>query len=346
MKVVFLDRDGVLLFEPQDDFKVDSLSKYRVLPNVIPVLKRFTCEGYQLVMVTNQDDLGSASFPIENFNICQDKLIQDLANEGIEFIKLFVCPHSKLQNCDCRKPRTGMVDDFLKCNSIDYKRSFMVGDRDTDMEFASNIGIRGFKKLCNADFPRIASMDRITLETEIFVQANLDGEGKFEIDTGLKFLDHMLEQFAKHALIDLTIFAKGDLQVDEHHTVEDVAITLGQVLKSALGDCKGIERYGFLLPMDESLCEVALDLGGRAELVFNVDFKREFVGDLPTELVKHFFKSLADNLKATIHINLKYGENDHHKIEAIFKAFARSFRSAIEKNVRLQNKLPSTKGIL
>ncbi len=344
MKIAFIDRDGVIINEPQDTFQVDSLEKLIILPNATRVMKRLINEGYKLVMVSNQNGIGTLSFPTENFEIPQNELLRQLKEQGVTFYKVFVCPHFAKNNCDCRKPKTGLVDDFLGDAEIDFAKSFMVGDRETDMQFAKNIGVRGFKKNTNSPFNRIASVQRTTTETDIFCQVNLDGEGNYQISTGLSFFDHMLEQIVKNSLMDITIDAKGDLQIDEHHTVEDTALVLGETIAKALDDFKAIERYGFTLPMDEALAEVVIDLGGRPNLVFNADFKREFVGDLPTELIKHFFKSLSDNLRATIHINLKAGENDHHKIEAIFKAFGRALRFAIEQNERY--KLPSTKGLI
>jgi len=226
------------------------------------------------------------------------------------------------------------------------EKSFMLGDRKSDEEFAQNIGVRFFQTEVNGTFPRLASIERNSKETQIFVRCNLDGHGTFNIDSGVNFLNHMLEQFSKHSLIDLDIKARGDLHVDNHHTIEDVGLVLGETIRKALGDKKGIKRYGFLLPMDDTLAEVAIDLSGRPYLVFNCDFKREQVGDLPTEMLEHFFESVAQTLKANIHINIRYSKNEHHKIEAMFKAFAKSLRMAIEADSRQKNKLPSTKGIL
>lgn len=344
MKIAFIDRDGVIINEPQDTFQIDSLDKLQFLPNAIKTMKRLIDEDYKLVMVSNQNGIGTPSFPTEDFEIPQNELLRLLKEECITFYKVFVCPHFAKDNCNCRKPKTGLVDDFLKNTEIDYAKSFMIGDRETDMQFAENIGVRGFKKDTNSPFNRLASVQRTTTETDIFCQVNLDGEGKYQISTGLNFFDHMLEQIAKNSLVDITINTKGDLQIDEHHTVEDTALVLGETIAKALDDFKAIERYGFTLPMDEALAEVAIDLGGRPNLVFNTEFNREYVGDLPTELVKHFFKSLSDNLKATIHINLKAGENEHHKIEAIFKAFGRALRAAIEQNQKY--KITSTKGLI
>lgn len=346
MKIAFLDRDGTLIFEPRDTGKVDSLERLKILPGVIDGLKMLAADDYKLVMVSNQNGIGTADFPREAFEIPQARLLEIFKSEGLEFYGIFVCPHKPEDGCDCRKPKIGLVEDFLKSEKIDFEQSFMLGDRDTDLEFATNIGVTGFRMMTNSAFPRMASLKRKTGETEVLIMANLDGCGNYKIDTGVKFLDHMLQQFSKHSLIDLVIEADGDLQVDEHHTVEDVAIVLGQVLNRALGEKKGLKRYAFTLPMDDTLVEAALDLGGRAYLVFNAEFRREMVGDLPTELVEHFFRSLAENLRSNIHINVRYSRNEHHQIEAIFKAFARAFRSAIEIDKRLTDQLPSTKGII
>jgi len=345
MKIAFLDRDGVLINEPQDNFRIDSLKKLKILPDVFENLKRFVDEGYKLVMVSNQNGIGKNGFSKKGFYEAQNELLRRLKNEGIEFYKIFICPHTEAENCDCRKPKIGLVKDFLKGlgKDFDKMRSFMVGDRETDIELAKNIGVRGFLKPNNSPFPRIASFERKTSETEIFAQINLDGRGISVINTGIEFFDHMLEQFAKNALVDLFIFARGDLKVDEHHTVEDTGIVLGNVILKALGELKGIERYGFVLPMDESLAGVSIDLSGRPYLSFNAEFKREKAGEFPTELTEEFFRALSNNLMAAIHINLFYGKNDHHKIEAIFKCFGRALRAAAEKNERLKGISISTK---
>jgi len=345
-KIAFLDRDGVLINEPQDDFQIDSLEKLIILPNVKNELRKLIKSGYELVMVSNQNGIGTPSFPQEDFDIPQNEFERILKENGIEFNEIFVCPHLPEENCSCRKPKTGLVDEYLKNTEIDYEKSFMVGDRETDMQFAKNVGIKGYLKGVNYPFPRIGMIERKTKETDIFVQCNLDGQGKYQIDTGIKFFDHMLEQLSKHSLIDITIKCNGDLKVDEHHTIEDVGIALGEALSEALGERKGIKRYGFLLPMDEALIEVALDLGGRSNLIFNGDFKREFVGDMPTEMVKEFFKALSDKLKSTIHINVKYGDNEHHKIEGIFKAIAKSLQLACKQDKRIKEELPSTKELI
>ncbi len=345
-KVAFLDRDGVLIYEPPDTRQIDSLEKLQVLPGVIEGLKHLQRNGYCLVMVSNQDGLGTLSFPQDAFDLVQNKLLETFRQQGISFDEIFICPHFEADNCPCRKPKTSLLDDFLKTQTIDYQKSFVVGDRESDSELAKNIGVRIYRTDTNGKFPRIATVERATKETQIFIQCNLDGQGNFAIDTGLNFFNHVLEQFSKHSLIDLVIEAKGDLHIDEHHTVEDVGLVLGKALSEALGGRKGIKRYGFLLPMDDTLVEAAVDLGGRPYLVFNCDFTREKVGDLPTELVEHFFKSVADTLKGNIHINVRYSKNEHHKIEGMFKAFAKAMKMAVTADPRLKDALPSTKGIL
>ncbi len=346
IKIAFLDRDGTLIYEPPDTKQVDSLDKLKILPNAIEGLRVLLQQGYKLVMVSNQDGLGTKSFPWKNFELVQNKLLKDLQNSGIVFDEVFICPHFAKNKCNCRKPKIGLIKKFLKNNPVDYEKSFLVGDRESDEKLAKNIKVKFYSMTTNSSFPRIASIERSTKETEVFAQCNLDGQGNFDIDTGMNFFNHMLEQLSKHSLIDLTVKAKGDLQVDNHHTIEDVGLALGQAVFQALGERKGIKRYGFLLPMDDTLVEVAVDLGGRPYLVFNCDFKREKVGDLPTEMVEHFFLSVAESLKTNIHINVKYSRNEHHKIEAIFKAFAKALRMAIDKDFRQAGVLPSTKGIL
>ncbi len=346
LKIAFLDRDGVLIYEPEDTKQIDSLEKLKILPGVAAGLKSLLNSGYKLIMVSNQDGLGTESFPAPDFKVVQDRFLGMLKEEDIYFYKVFICPHFEKDKCNCRKPKIGLVKKFLAEEPIDFKKSFMVGDRKSDEKFAENIGVRFYQVEANRIFPRLASIERKTKETEVFVRCNLDGKGTFNIDTEINFFNHMLEQLSKHSLVDLDIKAKGDLKVDNHHTMEDVGLSLGQALLQALGDRKGIKRYGFLLPMDDTLVEVAIDLGGRPYLVFNCDFKREKVGDLPTEMVEHFFRSVAESLKANIHINVKYSRNEHHKIEAIFKAFAKSLQMAVETDPRQENKLPSTKGTL
>jgi imidazoleglycerol-phosphate dehydratase/histidinol-phosphatase len=346
LKFVFLDRDGTLISEPPHTKQIDSLEKLEILPGVVEGLTRLKGEGYRFVMVSNQDGRGTASFPEEDFQGPQRTLLDQLRSAGIEFYRVLICPHLPQDGCACRKPQTGLLQDFLKQETVDLDRSIVVGDRDVDMDFARRLGIWGVQMETNGPFPRIASVSRSTNETDIFVQCNLDGRGNFQIDTGLKFFDHMLEQLSRHGLIDLRVWARAESDTDGHHLVEDVGLALGQALSNALGSRKGISRYGFLLPMDDSLAEVALDLSGRPYLVFNCRFKRENLGDLPTEMVEHFFRSLADSLRANIHVNIRYGRNEHHKIEAVFKACGRALRMACERDCRLADVLPSTKGVL
>ena len=346
VKVAFIDRDGTIIDETAVTFQVDALEKLRILPGAINGLKRMQQDGYELVMISNQDGLGTPSFPNNNFEPAQNEMLRIFEEQGIKFGEVFICPHFPEDECACRKPKTGLVKKFLKSSPIDYEKSFVVGDRKSDVDFAKNIGIRFYEMETNGTFPRIASVERETKETRIFVQCNLDGSGQSAIDTGLNFLNHMLEQVSKHSLIDLTVKAEGDLHIDEHHTVEDIGLALGAAFLSALGEKKGINRYGFLLPMDDTLVETAIDLGGRPYAVFNAEFKREYVGDLPTELVEHFFRSLAESLKANIHINVKYSKNEHHKIEAIFKSFAKALKMAVSLDPRAKGELPTTKGLL
>ena len=346
MKIAFLDRDGTLIFEPPDTKQIDSIEKLKILPGVIDGLKKLQADGFQLVMVSNQDGLGSATFPKKCFTAAQNEFLKRLKKEGIEFYKICICPDRKEDNCNCRKPKTGLVDSFLKKENINREQSFVLGDRATDMEFAQNIGVAGFKMQTNGAFPRIATVQRTTKETNINIACNLDGQGNFRIDTGLGFFNHLLEQFSKHSLIDLAITARGDLEIDEHHTIEDTALCLGECLAKALGQRKGIQLYGFLLPMDDTLVEVAIDLGGRPYFIFDAKFTREYVGDMPTEMIEHFFKSLSDALKANIHLKVRYSKNTHHQAEAIFKAFSKAMRQAVDADPRAPNILPSTKGIL
>lgn len=345
-KFAFIDRDGTLIYEPEETKQIDSLAKLRILPNAISGMQKLIKSGYQLVMISNQDGLGTKSFPKQNFLKPQNAMLKIFKKNKINFYKIFICPHLPAKNCACRKPKLGLLNNFLNEENIDYQNSIMIGDRPSDQIFAENLKIKFIAMPTNGLFPRFALMNRTTKETQINIELNLDGTGKYNINTGIGFLNHMLELFSKHSLIDLNIKANGDLNVDEHHTVEDIGIVLGQAIKQALGDKKGIKRYGFLLPMDESLAQVAMDLGGRSYLVFKYQPKREFVGDLPTELLEDFFQAIAENLGCNLHINIKYGRNEHHKIEAIFKAFAKTMKMAIETDPRAINLLPSTKGKL
>jgi imidazoleglycerol-phosphate dehydratase/histidinol-phosphatase len=354
-RVLFLDRDGTLNEEPPDE-QVDSLEKIRLMPGVVPALLELKRAGYRFVMVTNQDGLGTPSLPREKFDQAHGFILRLLASQGIEFDEVFICPHFKAQHCACRKPNPGLVLGYLDAHPLDAARSFMIGDRDTDMEFAANIGVQGLRVRLGGPeqetWPaiverilgcaRVAHVRRTTKETDVLIDLDLSREGPTEISTGLGFFDHMLEQVAKHGGFALRLACKGDLHIDEHHTVEDCALALGAALREALGDKRGIARYGFLLAMDEAEAQVALDISGRPYFVWEGRFDRERVGGLPTELVAHFFRSLAESLGAALHVRVR-GENSHHMIEACFKAVGRSLRQAIR---REGADLPSTKGVL
>lgn len=349
--ILFVDRDGTLIKEPAD-CQVDRLHKVELLPDVIAALLRLAKHGYRFVMVTNQDGLGTKSFPQEEFDACQNHVLGIFTSQGVDFDEIFVCPHLADAGCACRKPKAGLLTQYLARTDIDSRASAVVGDREADIELARNLGLRGFHIGNGTSWPEIAdslcaqnrqgTMERKTSETSIRVAVDLDASGPIQVQTGIGFYDHMLEQIAKHGGFSLQVECDGDLTVDEHHTVEDTAICIGAAIRKALGDKRGIDRYGFLLPMDESEAQVALDLSGRAFSVFDGDFRREKVGDLPTELVPHFFRSLADSMSATLHLAVT-GENEHHMIEACFKSVGRALRQAIRCE---GNELPSTKGVL
>jgi len=350
-KILFIDRDGTIIIEPSDK-QIDSLAKLSFVPDVIPSLISLRDKGFKFVIVSNQDGLGTQSFLKNTFEAPHNKMLEILSSQGIEFESIKICPHFSSEACRCRKPQLGLVTEFLRDRTIDWNNSFVIGDRSTDIDLAHNMGIPGFQitNLCGWKNivnqitlkNRYAKKTRITNETNVVVSCEINGNLVSHIQTGLKFFDHMLDQVAKHSGIALNIVASGDLEVDEHHLVEDVAITLGQVLKEALGDKIGINRFGFFLPMDDCAAKIAIDLSGRSYCNFKAEFKRDMVGDLPTEMVKHFYRSLADELKANITIELS-GENDHHKIESSFKAFGRSLRQAVALS-EFANELPSTKG--
>jgi imidazoleglycerol-phosphate dehydratase / histidinol-phosphatase len=354
-RILFLDRDGTLNEETADE-QIDSLEKIRLMPGAVPALLDLKAAGFAFVMVSNQDGLGSAAFPQANFARAHRFILDLFASQGIEFEAIFICPHFKREDCVCRKPKIGMVQDFLAAEAIDKARSFMIGDRDTDMEFAANIGVQGLRIRIDGaaeeawaaiarrilEQSRSARLHRKTKESDIEVSIDLSREGPTSIATGLGFFDHMLEQIAKHGGFALEMRCNGDLHIDEHHTVEDCALALGGALRSALGDKRGIARYGFLLAMDEAEAQIALDISGRPYFVWEGRFNRERVGELPTELVPHFFRSFAETLGAALHISVR-GENSHHMIEACFKGVGRTLRQAI----RLEgHELPSTKGSL
>lgn len=365
MKAIFIDRDGTIIREPEDE-QIDSLEKLEFVPGVISALRSLVGKGYELVMVSNQDGLGTDSFPEETFHPAHDKMLKTLAGEGVEFDDQLIDCSFPEDNLPTRKPGIGMLTEYID-GDYDLSESFVIGDRLTDMQLAVNLGAQGIMlaKPQEDDLPegcvlatddwheiarfilshgRSATIDRSTSETEIHVEVDLDGYGKSEIDTGLKFFDHMLWQLPHHAGISLVVKCKGDLEVDEHHTMEDVAIALGDALLKALGDKRGIERYGFVLPMDESRAMVLIDLGGRIEFQWSVPFTREYVGDTPTEMFRHFFQSLCCAMKCNLHIEAT-GDNNHHLIEGVFKAFARALRMAIHRNP-FSYELPSSKGVL
>ena len=373
-KALFIDRDGTIIVEPPITFQVNNLEELEFLPKVLRNLHFIRQKlDFEFVMVTNQDGLGTAVYPQENFDSVQNKMLQTLENEGITFDDILIDKTFPEENAPTRKPRIGLLGKYLTGN-YDLAHSFVIGDRITDVELAKNLACKAiflqekdfaekilqenslsdFCALATTDWDKIteflfagerrATIQRTTKETDIFVEMNLDGSGKTSISTGLHFFDHLLDQIGKHSGMDLTIRVKGDLEVDEHHTIEDTAIALGEAIYKALGDKRGIERYGFALPMDDCLCQAALDFGGRAWLVWEADFKREKVGDVPTEMFLHFFKSLSDSAKMNLNIKAE-GNNEHHKIEGIFKALARALKMAIRRDI-FNYELPSTKGVL
>lgn len=372
-RALFIDRDGTLVIEPPVDYQLDSFDKLEFYPKVIRNLYFIRKQlDFEWVMVTNQDGLGTPSFPEETFWPVHNLIMKTLKGEGIVFEDILIDRSFPEDNSPNRKPRTGMLGKYLS-GDYDLENSYVIGDRPTDMELAYNLGAKGIwlheaddtdeellarmpqrPVLITSDWDRIseflfagermAEIHRVTKETDVYIRLNLDGTGDTHIATGLGFFDHMLEQIGKHAGMDLTIQVKGDLQVDEHHTIEDTALALGEALRKALGDKRGIERYGYTLPMDDCLCSVVLDFGGRPWLVWDVDFKRERVGDVPTEMFLHFFKSLSDAARMNLNIKAE-GQNEHHKIEGIFKALARSLKMAVRRDIYHYN-LPSTKGLI
>lgn len=354
--ILFIDRDGTLIEEPAD-FQIDAYEKLRFVPQVIPALLKLRDAGYQFVIVSNQDGLGSDSYPRASFDGPNDLMLQIFESQGISFRDVLIDCSWPQDNAPTRKPGIGLMTAYLQDRSIDWARSGMVGDRITDLQFADNLNIRGFQLRTEqfggewdwpgiahalADAPRTAVVQRNTKETRIRVELDLDRAADARIHTGLPFFDHMLEQIGKHGGFALDIQAEGDLHIDEHHTIEDTGLALGQALREALGDKRGIGRYGFTLPMDETLASAALDFSGRPYFVFEGEFKRERVGDMPTELVPHFFRSLCDASGLNLNLQVR-GDNDHHKVEACFKALARALRPAL---ARQGTALPSTKGAL
>lgn len=373
-KILFIDRDGTLVLEP-DDEQIDSLEKLEFYPEVFTYLGKISKElDYELVMVTNQDGLGTKSFPEEFFWPAHNKLLNSFKNEGVTFSEIFIDRSFPNDNASTRKPRTGMLTNYLDNSEYNLSESYVIGDRISDMELAKNLNSKGIlinidniklKEETKNDFDDVISLktnswseiyshlklkDRVvkkkrkTNETDIVMNLNLDGKGESTIDTGISFFDHMLDQLARHGGIDLDLKINGDLDVDEHHTIEDTGIILGEAFHDALGEKIGIERYGFCLPMDDCLAQVSIDFGGRSWLVWEAEFKREMIGKMPTEMFMHFFKSFCDGAKANLHIKAE-GKNEHHKIEAIFKAFARTIKQAIKRDPEKMI-LPSTKGNL
>ncbi|MBL4635101.1 MAG: bifunctional histidinol-phosphatase/imidazoleglycerol-phosphate dehydratase HisB [Kofleriaceae bacterium] len=351
-KVLFVDRDGTILVEPEEDRQVDSLAKTQFVPGAIGALSKLSALGYRLVLVSNQDGLGTSSFPRETFEPPHRWMLETLRGEGVEFDEEFVCPHTAEDQCGCRKPRAGLLTKYLARTTIDMNRSYVIGDRDSDIGLAETIGVSGLMLGRDGDWPallrritsknRRAYVKRSTNETNIEVSVDLAQTGPVQIETGIGFFDHMLEQLGRHGGFALDVKVTGDLHVDAHHTVEDTALAIGQALASALGEKRGIARYGFLLPMDESLATVSLDLSGRAHTSFNAEFPADKVGELPTALVPHFFRSLCASMGATLHMEVR-GQDTHHMVEAAFKGFARTLRTAIE--IRSEG-IPSTKGVL
>lgn len=354
--ILFVDRDGTLIEEPAD-FQIDAYEKIRFVRDVIPAMLKLRDAGYQFVIVSNQDGLGSEGYPQASFDGPNDLMLQIFASQGIVFRDVLIDGSWPHDNAPTRKPGIGMMLPYLQDRSIDWARSAMVGDRPTDIQFAQNMNIRGFQLRTAqfggewdwngiahelADAPRRATVQRNTKETRIRVEVDLDRTAEPQTHTGLPFFDHMLEQIGKHGGFALSVQAEGDLHIDEHHTIEDTGLALGQALREALGDKRGIGRYGFTLPMDETLASAALDFSGRPYFVFEGEFKRERVGDMPTELVPHFFRSLCDASGLNLHLSVR-GDNDHHKVEACFKALARALRQALP---RQGTALPSTKGAL
>ena len=350
---LFVDRDGTLIEEPPDE-QVDSLSKVRFMPGVFAALAELRRLGYRLVMVTNQDGLGTPSFPQPAFEEAQHFILEAFRSQGIEFDAIFVCPHFPADACVCRKPKVGLLTDYLREHEVALEASAVIGDRATDVELGQNLGVRALlvRRHGSADETWAAVVQRLTTrearthrqtkETNIEAYVNLDASAPLRVATGIGFFDHMLEQLAKHGGFALELTCRGDLHIDEHHTVEDCVLALGEALRRALGPKIGIARFGFLLPMDEAQARVAIDLSGRAFAQFEGHFNREQVGGLPTELVPHFFRSLAESLGAAVHVSVS-GENTHHMIEASFKGVGRALRQALR---RESHELPSTKGVL
>ncbi|QRR03599.1 bifunctional histidinol-phosphatase/imidazoleglycerol-phosphate dehydratase HisB [Dyadobacter sandarakinus] len=372
-KVLFIDRDGTIIVEPPTDFQVDSLEKLEFLPKAISALRKIAEEtDYELVMVTNQDGLGTGSFLEDTFWPAHEKMLKTLEGENVRFKAIYIDRSFPEDNLPTRKPGVGMLSDYFS-DQYDLAGSYVIGDRMTDVQLAVNLGAKAvlFREqltendisqelssavsLISTDWDQIyeflkmparkASVVRNTKETQISVALNLDGTGHSDIHTGLGFFDHMLDQLARHSGADLSIQVAGDLHIDEHHTIEDTALALGEAYRQALGDKRGISRYGFLLPMDEALAQVAIDFSGRPWLIWEAEFRREKIGEMPTEMFYHFFKSFSDTSLSNLNIKVE-GQNEHHKIESIFKAFAKAIKMAVKRDVKALDFMPSTKGVL